>query len=240
MRWFYMIRIAIVDDEKIILRSIHKKIEGLFCKAGVKFEIYDYTDAVVALKEIEKSSFDILFLDIDMPEISGMEIAKKLRVQEENIDIVFITNKEELVYDAIKFTPFRFIRKYRFEDEIEEAVNEFMNKFGKNNYTYMFSTPQGKKGVLVTRIKYIEVMSHKLNVHGIKESFIANGNLKDIEDIFYDYGFLKVHQSYLVNYRFINLIKHKEVIIDNGTTLPISRGKYEKIKFDYMRFSREI
>lgn len=206
----------------------------------MKFEIYDYTDAVVALKEIEKSSFDILFLDIDMPEISGMEIAKKLRVQEENIDIVFITNKEELVYDAIKFTPFRFIRKYRFEDEIEEAVNEFMNKFGKNNYTYMFSTPQGKKGVLVTRIKYIEVMSHKLNVHGIKESFIANGNLKDIEDIFYDYGFLKVHQSYLVNYRFINLIKHKEVIIDNGTTLPISRGKYEKIKFDYMRFSREI
>ena len=235
-----MIRIAIVDDEKIILRSIHKKIEGWFCKAGVKFEIYDHTDAVVALKEIEKSSFDILFLDIDMPEISGMEIAKKLRVQEENIDIVFITNKEELVYDAIKFTPFRFIRKYRFEDEIEEAVNEFMNKFGKNNYTYMFSTPQGKKGVLVTRIKYIEVMSHKLNVHGIKESFIANGNLKDIEDIFYDYGFLKVHQSYLVNYRFINLIKHKEVIIDNGTTLPISRGKYEKIKFDYMRFSREI
>ena len=235
-----MIRIAIVDDEKIILRSIHKKIEGLFCKAGVKFEIYDYTDAVVALKEIEKSSFDILFLDIDMPEISGMEIAKKLRVQEENIDIVFITNKEELVYDAIKFTPFRFIRKYRFEDEIEEAVNEFMNKFGKNNYTYMFSTPQGKKGVLVTRIKYIEVMSHKLNVYGINESFIANGNLKDIENIFYDYGFLKIHQSYLVNYRFINLIKYKEVILDDGKTLPISRGKYEKIKFDYMRFSREI
>ena len=235
-----MIRIAIVDDEQIILRSIHKKIEDLFCKAGVKFEIYDYTDAVVALKEIEQSSFDILFLDIDMPEISGMEIAKKLRVQEENIDIVFITNKEELVYDAIKFTPFRFIRKYRFEYEIEEAVNEFMNKFGKNNYTYMFSTSQGKKGVLVTRVKYIEVMSHKLNVHGIKESFIANGNLKDIEEMFYDYGFFRIHQSYLVNYRFINLIKHKEVILDDGTTLPISRGKYEKIKFDYMRFSREI
>lgn len=235
-----MIRIAIVDDEKIILRSIHKKIENLFCEAGAKFEIYDYTDAVVALKEIEKSSFDILFLDIDMPQISGMEIAKKLRVHEENIDIVFITNKEELVYDAIKFTPFRFIRKYRFENEIEEAVNEFINKFGKNNYMYMFSTPQGKKGVLVTQIKYIEVMSHKLNVHGINESFIANGNLKDIEDMFYDYGFFRIHQSYLVNYRFINLIKHKEVILDNGTILPISRGKYEKIKFDYMRFSREI
>ena len=235
-----MIRIAVIDDEKIILKSIYKKIESLFCKTGVKFEIYDYTNAVAALKEIEKSGFDILFLDIDMPDISGMEIAKKLRIQEENIDIVFVTNKEELVYDAIKFTPFRFIRKYRFEDEIEETVSEFMNKFGKNNYTYMFSTSQGKKGVLVTRIKYIEVMSHKLNVYGINESFIANGNLKDIENIFYDYGFLKIHQSYLVNYRFINLIKYKEVILDDGKTLPISRGKYEKIKFDYMRFSREI
>lgn len=235
-----MIRIAIVDDEKIILRSIHKKIETLFCEAEAKFEIYDYTDAVAALKEIEKSSFDILFLDIDMPQISGMEIAKKIRVHQENIDIVFITNKEELVYDAIKFTPFRFIRKYRFENEIEEAVSEFINKFGKNNYMYMFSTPQGKKGVLVTQIKYIEVMSHKLNVHGINESFIANGNLKDIEDMFYDYGFFRIHQGYLVNYRFINLIKHKEVVLDNRTILPISRGKYEKIKFDYMRFSREI
>ena len=119
-----MIRIAIVDDEKIILNSIHKKIEKILYDLNVEFEIQDFTIGKIALKEITEKEFDIIFLDIDMPEVSGMEIAKIIRMQEENIDIVFITNKDELVYDAIKFAPFRFIRKSRFDEEIPEALQD--------------------------------------------------------------------------------------------------------------------
>lgn len=234
-----MIRIAVVDDELIILNSIHKKIEKILYDINVEFEIQDYTSGKIALKEITEKGVDIIFLDIDMPEVSGMDIAKKIRMQVEKLEIVFITNKDELVYDAIKFTPFRFIRKSRFDEEIQEALYKFIDKLNKNKSLYTFSTSNGKKAVQPVQIRYVEVSSHKLSVHLLNESFIASGNLKDIEELFYTYGFIKIHQSFLVNFRFINYIKRNEVILDNGTVLPLSRSRYEKTKFEYMRLSRE-
>ena len=68
---------------------------------------------------------------------------------------------------------------------------------------------------------------------------MTNGNLKDIEELFYTYGFIKIHQSFLVNFRFINYIKRNEVILDDGKMLPLSRSRYEQTKFEYMRLSRE-
>ena len=124
MRGFLMIRISIVDDEEIILKSIRKKTEDLLNELKVDFEIYDYTDGTILLKEFKNVRFDIVFLDIEMPGISGLEIAQRIRDEEENVDIIFITNKDELVYDSIKFAPFRFIRKFRFETEISEALNK--------------------------------------------------------------------------------------------------------------------
>lgn len=234
-----MIRIAVVDDEQIILNSIHKKIAKILYDLNAEFEIQDFTSGKTALKEITEKGFDIIFLDIDMPDISGMTIAKKIRMQEENIEIVFITNKDELVYDAIKVVPFRFIRKSRFDEEIKEALHEFIAKLNNIKLFYIFSTSNGEKTVQPTQIRYVEVSSHKLSIHMLNESFITNGNLKDIEEQFYTYGFIKVHQSFLVNFRVINYIKRNEVILDNGTALPLSRSRYEKTKFEYMRLSRE-
>ena len=133
----FMIRIAVVDDEQIILNSIHKKIERILYDLNAEFEIQDFTSGKTALKEITEKVFDIIFLDIDMPDISGMTIAKKIRMQE-NLEIVFITNKDELVYDAIKVVPFRFIRKSRFDEEIQEALHEFIAKSNSRKSFYTF------------------------------------------------------------------------------------------------------
>ena len=69
---------------------------------------------------------------------------------------------------------------------------------------------------------------------------IANGNLKDVEDQLCAYGFIKTHQSFLVNFRYINFIKHSEIILDNGTSIPLSRGRYEQVKKEYMLLTREL
>lgn len=140
-----MIRIAIVDDEQIILNSIHKKIQDILNELNIEFEIQDFTSGKTALKEITEKVFDIIFLDIDMPDVSGMTIAKKIRIQEENLEIVFITNKDELVYDAIKVVPFRFIRKSRFDEEIQEALHEFIAKSNSRKSFYTFLTSNGEK-----------------------------------------------------------------------------------------------
>ncbi len=234
-----MIKIAIVDDEQGILDSIHEKLENVLSGLKVDFVIKKFINSKTAMKTIKENNFDVVLLDIDMPEINGMELAEKLRAQMENLEIIFITNKESMVYDAIKFVPFRFIRKAKFNDEIEEALSNLIEKLEINKSIFTFSTLNGKKSIPAVKIWYIEVTSHKLNIYLENEPFIANGNLKDIEELFHSYGFIKIHQSYIANYRYINMIKRKEVMLDNGKLLPLSRSRYEQVKLEYMRFLRK-
>ena len=175
-----------------------------------------------------------------MPQITGIDIAKKLRIKLESTEIIFVTNKDEMVYDIIQYTPFRFIRKSRLEIEIEEALETYLKKKNHQNAIYFFSTEQGKKPVNIVTIVYIEVKSHKLTIYEQDKVFSANGNLNTIEKEISQYGFIRIHKSYLVNFRYINLICQKEVTLDNGNTLPLSRRKFESTKKELMRFSREI
>lgn len=234
-----MVNIAVIDDEIIILNYIHKKINIVMNDLNIECQIYNFSDSYYALKEIEKQKFDIVFLDIDMPDVSGIEIAKQIRKSNSDSEIIFVTNKDELVYDVIKYAPFRFIRKSKFDIEIYEAIQSYIEKLNSKNFLYTFSTSNGKKITDLRNVKYVEASSHKLHVHEINSKFIANGNLNEIEEFLHICGFIKIHQSFIVNYRFIDLIKYKEVILDDATRLPISRGRYEKIKIDYMQLSRE-
>ena len=235
-----MIRIVVVDDDKIILDSIGNAISAVMKKHEAEFEILTFDNGKSLLKSYSERRFDILFLDIDMPDVTGIDIAKKLRSYNDTAEIIFVSNKDEMVYETIKYSPFRSIRKSRFESEINEAIENYLEKKSKQRHSIFFSTEDGKKAVVVNDIVYIEVKSHKLTVHTILCAIEANGNLKNIESEIAEYGFIRIHQSYLVNFRFIDVVRQKSVVLDNEETLPLGRGRYEDVKMSLMRFSREI
>ena len=119
-------------------------------------------------------------------------------------------------------------------------MESFLKTILRKNEVIVFSTDNGKKVLAVSDIICVEVKSHKLTIHtknGITE---ANGNLKDVENQGRKYGFIRIHQSYLVNFRFITIVNYKGVHLDNGSVLPLGRGRYENVKMELMRFSREM
>lgn len=235
-----MIRIAIVDDEPLIIDMISEKVSDILNTHKIELEIITFTEGKSLIKSFEQHGFNLIILDIDMPDITGIDVAKKIRSYSESTTIIFVTNKDEMVYEAIKFVPFRFIRKTNYEAEIYEAIESFLEKYTRKKEVLMFSTENGKKTLPVSNIIFIEVDSHKLTVHTKSGLLKANGTLKDIELQGRDYGFIRIHQSYLVNFRFINVINHKGVKLDSGEILPLGRGKYDNVKMELMRFSREI
>ena len=233
--------IAVCDDSSFDRFVIAEMIDGYFKDKSFLYHVTEYCNEVTLIDDIEESNrYDIIFLDIDMPGIFGTDIAKKLRERHAKSEIVFVTNKDEMVYEAIKYMPFRFIRKTRFKDEIYEAIAQLVKKRTEKNTFIVFSIDNGKKAVNVVDIIYIEVQSHKLYVHIQKNGiyFTAKGNLKDVEKELVYHGFIKIHQSYLVNYRYINAINRKSIILDNGESLPISREKYESVQKSFMLLSR--
>lgn len=235
-----MLEIAILDDEEIFVKLIQKKVLEVLGHLHIESKIYTFTDSVEMLHESTRHHFDLLFLDIDMPNITGLDVARKLRMKNIETDVIFVTNKDELVYDTSQYGPFRFIRKSRFDSEIEEALQNFVKKVKHEKVSIFLSTENGKKPVKVLDIMYIEVQSHKLTVHTSDRMISANGNLNELEAKIRQYGFIRIHKSYLVNYRAISFIHQKEIVIDDGISLPLSRRKFEYTQNELMRFSREL
>lgn len=235
-----MIIVAIVDDEKIILQEIYKKISKILAHKECEFKILSFSNGKSLLEFCNINKVDLIFLDIDMPDVNGIDVARKLRNHNNSAEIIFVTNKDEMVYEAIKYAPFRFIRKIKFDNEIEEAINYYFYKSSMLNKKIVFSTENGKKIKSVSEIVYVEVQSHKLTVHTKNTLFEANGNLNSIENIISNDGFIRIHKSYLVNFRYMDLIRQKFIILDDGTELPLSRGKADEVKRKLMKFSREM
>lgn len=237
-----MINIAIVDDNLEYLKIIHEHIDNIMNEIKCdQYILKTFTDGIQLIESGIK--YDLLLLDIDMPMINGFELAEKINnnaSMKYATTIIYISTYDNLVYESFKYSPLRFIRKNRINEELPEAIQAFLCKREHNGYPLMFSTDLGKRSIPVNDIIYIEVQSHKLYVHEKEKLTIANGNLKDVEDQLCAYGFIKTHQSFLVNFRYINFIKHSEIILDNGTSIPLSRGRYEQVKKEYMLLTREL
>ena len=102
--------IAICDDDEIFLSRLEKQIRAELQQLNVVGEIVSYTDSEKLL-ETKLHQTEIFFLDIDMPEVTGMELAAKLEEQNPQAIVIFISNHEEAVFEAIHYKKFRFIRK---------------------------------------------------------------------------------------------------------------------------------
>ena len=103
-----------------------------------------------------------------MPTINGFDLAEnfyKNLSSLESATIIYISNYEELVFESFRYSPFRFVRKNKLNEDLTEAIQAFQTKRMNSSYQLMISTSLGKKSLSVNDIIYIEVSSHKLNIH---------------------------------------------------------------------------
>ena len=220
------IKIAICDDEPVSLKFITSNIQTCFLKEGVTPVLSTFLQPGVLSDEIKRGvHYDVLFLDIDMPEINGLQIAELCSQQIPTSVIVFITSYNEQIYQAIRLQPFRFIRKKMFNSEISECIHSLLKDIPNsvknpyvtvscNNTFYRFD---------VNQITYIECLNKHLTVHCKNREVTFRYTLSSMEELLKDFHFIRIHKSYLVNGAAIFTIEAKEVVLDDGTRLPLSR-----------------
>lgn len=140
-----MIRAAICDDDPTILDYLHEHISKEFRRQGAEIQIDKFTSGQDFLNAHKAESFNAIFLDIDMPEISGFDIAEKINEIGEPL-IIFVTSHDELVFSSIKFRPFRFIRKTYLNNELPETPNAVINEVTKRIFgsKFAFQTKSGE------------------------------------------------------------------------------------------------
>ena len=211
----------IVEDEFLLANVIENYLE--------QFEqielVGKFTSALEGLRFLESNTIDLIFLDIEMPLINGIEFAKKV---DKSIDIIFTTAYSEYAVDGFDLSALDYLLKPIKFDRFMDAIQKFTVKQQNNS-------PQIKQEHLIIKsdgefhkielknLIYIESLKEYLRYHTCKTKFIVYGSLSKVSDDLQQHNFIRIHKSYLCNLDHIKSIKGNEVVLSNGVTLSIGR-----------------
>lgn len=231
-----MVRIGIVDDEKKERIQLRKEIARFETEYGLKFEIYEF-DSAGPFLATQAHSFDILFLDIDMPQMSGMELAEKIRETDHEVILIFCTNLQQFALNGYCVSALGFIVKpvqwYSLHMYMERAMKLIRKRASQQNGTVgkQIVVKNGAISKLIdsSEIEYVEVQQHELlynlrdKATGQKTVVKNRGTMQEVTALLSPYGFVRCSSSFLVNLRCITAVSRMYVYIGQKT-LSIGRA----------------
>ena len=232
------LKVCICDDDTPSLMTYSAAVKGCFQGFGIAAEVDTYSSAANLRNRLEKLSYNIIFLDIDMPKEDGIAFAKSLRNRNDTVPIIFVTAREDRMFDAFSVQPFGFVRKRRFLEDLNEAVRIFLETNPELTADMvMFSTSSGDFQVNVKQIIFIESSLHAQYIHLNGQSVIeARSSMSNFEAQLADKGFIRIHKGYIVNYRYIKRIENSDIRLTTGELLPLSRAKKKEVKSLWLEY----
>ena len=238
-----MLKIALLDDDKTALLISKGAIESFFQEKNIAISLDAFSSPVNFLAMAKEENYRLVFLDIDMPEINGLEVGKKLKEFNPQTDIIYLSQREDLVFDTLVLHPFGFIRKSKiiqdFANVLELFVNTALNTNSENK-KITFSTKTETMSADIDNVMYIEG-NRNYQTFYLKDgsTFDARVLMGDLEEKLNDQGFIRIHKGYLVNYLYIRQIGNNEVNLTNNKSLPMSNKRKEEIMEKYLSITRK-
>lgn len=239
-----MFNIVICDDNKGYLSLFKGMAEEQFhsaVKNGLDFCIGASFDNGKALLEYAYTHrIDVLFLDIDMPDLSGFKIAKKLNEKSNGgILIVFMSAYDNFVYESFDYFPFAYIRKNNVSNDLPKVVSRIVeNLSAKMRY---ITLPCGKQEVKVnlSEIAYFESKKNYYEAHLTNgEIYSCRGTLTQLESDIGAFDFFRIHNAYIVNLENVGRVIGNRYVTVNGVTLPIAQKRSKGFKEAFLEFTR--
>lgn len=232
--------IAVVDDCKSFIDEFCTLIKNYCEKNRIEYKTEAFYDGYSILERYGK--YDLIFLDIEMPLIDGIEIAKKINElkNKDNAEtpyIVFVTNKDNLVFTALKQFPYTFIRKGYFDEDVEKCIIDINKKLDTNQASYPVKVGRITKHLNPEKILYIEKDKNYVIIHTADNQYRERSNINNKLNDLAHFGFIRTHVGYLVNLNYISEISAMEIILNNGNKVPISKSYRQSVKeqyFDWM------
>lgn len=226
------LHIAICDDEPLILADTKGKIRNL--RPDYMIDVYPCAEQLLASLQ----TYDMIFLDIELPGLDGISTAKELRKNKYTGHIVFLTSHTEFMPEAFKVKAFRFLKKPIPDLELKEALIESEKELLDDKKIIV--TDYGSEIVInISEILYIEATKNKTKLHFRTQTIQTNNTLKYWIQELGTMNFFQVHKSYFVSLKYIQKIDDGKIILHyTNVELPISRRKMVAVRnafFSYIK-----
>jgi len=230
-----MLNIAIVDDEINDFELLSSMIKKYCHDNDMSFKITGFHNGIEFLENY-KPSFNLIFMDIDMPHIDGMKTAKQLRKIDDKVQLVFVTKLAKFAINGYEVDAISFIIKPFTYFMVENCLAKASHKIQQaSNHVIILAIDSVMKKIPVDEITYIEVSNHFSIFHGFFGEIKVRKTLKSIESELGNAGFSRCNSCYLVNMKYIEKITTDEVIV-NGISLVISRSKRKQFLEDVTNY----
>lgn len=241
-----MLRIAICDDEYYFRENL-KEVVSEYLKQkefGYQIDLFSSGEKFLALG-IEVIKYDVIFLDINMEKIDGMTAAKKIREVSKEVFIVFVTAYVNFTLEGYKVDAIRYLLKdnTNFKSTVEECMDAIMKKSDCKVIKREFKFSEGKKSIPLERILFIESRLHKLEFHVMEDDlriYTMYKTLSSLESELEEEGFVRIHQSYLVNIKYIKSVVRYKVILTNETELIVPKARYNYVRDKFVAYKGEV
>lgn len=232
---------AVCDDDETALSAITGALISVFRKNGANVSCDGFQSSKFLYAAIADKKYNALFLDIDMPGLDGITLGKKLRSANVHSDIIFVSNREDKVFETLSVHPYGFIRKSSFLRDIADLAKMYIAERSTRNENSIEITSHGViMHINVDDIVCIESLKdyQYMYIVGYKEPEKIRLSMEGLEAQLGRHGFIRIHKGYIVNYKFIRRIESTGVVLTTGVLIPISRRKLQETRQKYMQLSR--
>ena len=223
-----MLRIAIVEDEEIFARELEEYVRRYAAETFREVKITHFSDG----EEIAgnyRGGFDLLLMDIQMKFMDGMTAAEKIRERDQEVQIIFITNRNDYAIRGYEVDALDYVLKpvsyYIFARKLDRALAKIESRSG---FALTINTKTGLRKIRTTDLYFVESDAHNLIYHTLQGDFTARGRLLDVKETLGEERFVSCNRSFLVNLRHVSGIEGDSLFV-GGVRISISKPHRKEI-----------
>lgn len=232
-----MLKVAICDDVKSYIDILEKNIWVWATQNGINVMVRKFDGGKPLLHCIDDNGmFDLIFLDIEMKRMNGLEVAARIRTCDDITAIIFFSQYDNYYKEGYDFHPFHFLSKPISQKLINEVMDSFMRMKMRDKETFSFSVNKAQYTLHLTDIIYFGSERRQIHIVCENNTYMFYGKLSDVQKQLEEKNtrFIRIHQSYLVNMKYIREYHYTDMVMSNGDILLISRENRKNVRQIHM------
>lgn len=220
-----MINIAICDDDSSFIATLKTLLNRYAEERQLDLHVLEFRDGTELLNSYN-TALDLIFLDIQMDKMDGLETAGKIRMVDSGVSIIFLTSMIQYALEGYQYNATNYIIKPMKYVRLKAEMDRWMQSYRPDRKPFLLvANDTGKYKVFIQDIYYIETFNRNLMIHSSTENILSYKKMKELEKELEKHRFIRCHSGFLVNLFYVKRVEKLELELTNGDKIPISQPK---------------
>lgn len=226
-------KIALCDDERFWADELHSLLEEYYTVRRIDCCITAFSSGAELLKSPDK--YDIVFMDYKMEELNGIETSRRIRTQNNNCAIIFVSSYPDIAIDTFEVSAYRFLIKPINKDKLFKSLDDYREQTENDDFI-VIKNRDSEKIIRASEVIFCEAVNKHALLHTINETIKILKNIKEVEKLLTKEIFFRCHKAYIVSFIHIKSFDNSCIIMDNGEKAYISRSNLAAFKTAFQEY----